>query len=50
VLTKEIEILQNQASESEDFKVQFYNLDKKMQKVIRAFEKKVGELERVRKS
>lgn len=46
-LTDEIEILQAQAREGEDFKQQFYNLDKKMQKVIRAFEKKVSELQKV---
>jgi hypothetical protein len=46
-MTNEITVLQKQAQEGEEFKEQFYSLDKKMQKVIRAFEKKVGELERV---
>jgi ABC-type uncharacterized transport system fused permease/ATPase subunit len=46
-MNNEISLLQNQAREGENFKEQFYNLDKKMQKVITAFEKRVGELERV---
>ena len=46
-LNDEIEILKAQEKEGQDFKQQFYNLDKKMQKVIRAFERKVDELQKV---